>query len=213
MAMSPQVFQELETVTCLLSGTSYLASRLGRVSLAALFFVRFGILAVGGRSIWMEEEKNFMCNSTQLLCTPSCFDEFSPISSFNLFALQLVVLVTHALSVTCWNRSTSQAKETRLQAHLSRRNVQITLHILCLLSRILIEGVFVFTFYKVSGGFVHPAVTHCRSHLCERFVVCTDLNAFTKNVFSLGLCAASVLSIIICCSELIITSLPRQRAK
>ncbi|XP_063313427.1 gap junction beta-1 protein-like [Pelobates fuscus] len=213
MAMSPEMFQELETMTCLLSGASQLTSRIGRVSLAAFFFVRFGLLAVGARSVWMEEEKSFICNSSQLLCAPSCFDEFSPISSFNLFALQLVVLITHALSVTCWNRSTNQAAETQLQAYLRGRKVQVVLHILCLLSRVVIEGIFIFTYYEMSGGFLHPAVTKCHTQLCEKNVICTDLNSFSKNFFSLGLCAVSALSILICLMEVVISPLHRHPPK
>ncbi|KAM8962143.1 gap junction beta-1 protein-like [Pelodytes ibericus] len=213
MAMSPEIFHEVETMTCLLSGVSQLTTRIGRVSLAAFFFVRFGILAFGARSVWMEEKRNFICNSSQVLCTPSCFEEFSPISSFNIFALQLIVLVTHSLSVTCWNRSTYQPKETQLQAYLRGKKTQTILHMLCLLSRVLIEGVFIFTFYKVFGGFVLPAETRCHTHLCERFVTCTDLNAVSKNVFNACLCAASALSIIICLRELVVALLPKHAAK
>ncbi|XP_075467543.1 gap junction beta-1 protein-like [Ascaphus truei] len=202
MAMSPKLFQEVETVTCLLSGTSHLTSRLGRVSLAVLFFTRCGFLAVGGRTVWREEEKDFVCNSSRLLCTSSCFDDFSPISPFNLFSLQLVVLLTHALSVACFRRPDSQAKAGWLQAHFRGRMAQLWLHLLCLLSRVLIEGIFVLTFYKVSGGLLRPAVTHCHSQLCEPQVTCIDLNSTTKNIFSLCLCAVSTASCMVCLGEI-----------
>uniref|UniRef100_A0A8C5LWG1 Connexin N-terminal domain-containing protein n=1 Tax=Leptobrachium leishanense TaxID=445787 RepID=A0A8C5LWG1_9ANUR len=194
-------------------GASQRTSRIGRVTLAALFFVRFGILALGARTIWMEESKNFICNSSQMLCTPSCFDEFSPISSFNLFALQLVVLFTHALSVTYWSRSTNQASETWLQAYFRERKFQVIMHMLCLLSRMVIESVFIYTYYEVTGGVWLPEVTQCRTRFCEKNVICTDMNSFGKNIFSLSLCVVSFTSIIICSLELVLSLLPRRSPK
>ncbi|KAM4807843.1 gap junction beta-1 protein-like [Rhinophrynus dorsalis] len=201
--MYPQQFLGLETVMCLISGASHLTSRLGQGILTILFFIRFGILAVGARTLWKEEEKNFICNSTQLLCPASCFDEFCPISSFNLFSLQLVVLLTHSLSVACYNRTEYKAKEGWLQAHCRGRKAQMKLHMLCLLSRLFIESLFIFIYFKVSGGLLHPEWTQCHSHLCEPFVTCMDLNSGIKNVFSLCLCAVSAFCGTICLVELV----------
>ncbi|XP_068127323.1 gap junction beta-1 protein-like [Hyperolius riggenbachi] len=203
MAMSSEAFQEVETATCMLSGTSSLTSRLSRVCLVVLFCVRCGLLLVGCRTIWQDEEKNFICNSTRILCKPSCFDEFSPISSFNLFSLQTVALVTHAMCVAFLTRSGYQAKEGWLHAQLRRKTVQMKLHILGLISRILIEGLFILTFYKVTEGFIHRRTIHCHTAMCEPFVFCTDINSTIKNVFSLCMCAASAASVMICAWELL----------
>ncbi|XP_018419950.1 PREDICTED: gap junction beta-1 protein-like [Nanorana parkeri] len=207
MAMSAEAYQELETATCLLSGSSSLASRLGRVCLAVLFCARFGILIVGYRTVWEEEEKNFHCNTSNLLCRPICFDEFSPISSFNIFSLHLVVLLTHSMCVIYFSSSAYQVKEGWLHSQLRRKSVQTKLHIIVLISRILIEGLFIFTFYKVTDGFAHRRTTRCETTLCEPFVICTDLNAFLKNILSLCHCAASAASAMICFKELL-TCLP-----
>ncbi|KAM5193299.1 gap junction beta-3 protein-like [Mantella aurantiaca] len=203
MAMSAEAYQEVETATCILSGSSSLASRLSRVCLAVLLCARFGILIFGYRTVWENEENNFHCNTSKILCKPSCFDEFSPFSSFNLFALQLVALLTHSLCVVCFSRSAYQGKEGWLHSQLRRKTVQMKLHIIALISRILIEGLFILTFYKVTVGFVHSRTTQCHTTLCEPFVICTDINATAKDIFSLCLCAASAASAMICFWELL----------
>ncbi|XP_063777206.1 gap junction beta-1 protein-like [Pseudophryne corroboree] len=210
MAMSPEAFQEVETTTCLLSGATSLASRLSRACLAVLFFIRFGILLIGCRTIWQDEEKDFICNSSKLLCKPSCFDEFSPISSFNLFSLQMVALLTHSLCVACFSRSSYQAREGWLHAQLRRKQVQRKLHVIILMSRMFIEGIFIFTFYKVTDGFVHKRTVQCHSTLCESLVTCTDANPTIKSIFSMCLCTASAASAIICLWELVTSLQPMQ---
>ncbi|XP_077108762.1 gap junction beta-1 protein-like [Ranitomeya variabilis] len=207
MAMSPEVFQEVETTTCLLSGVSSIASKMSRAILSVLLFIRIGILLLGCKTVWLDEEKDFLCNSTRLLCLPSCFDEFSPISSFNLFSLQMVALLTHSLCVAFFARSTFQARDGWLHAQLRRKNVQFNLHFIGLISRILIEVLFILTYYKITEGFVHRRTIHCQSTLCEKSVICTDVNSTVKNIFSLCLCAASGVSAMICWWELIV-SLP-----
>lgn len=203
MAMTAEAYQEVEIATCLLSGSSSLASRIGRVGLAVLLCARLGILMVGYRTIWQDEEKNFHCNTSKLLCKPSCFDEFSPFSSFNLFALQLVCLLTQSMCVVCFTRSAYQGKEGWMHAQLRKRTVQMKLHIIALMSRILIEGLFILTFYKVTEGFVQKRTTQCHTTLCEPFVICTDINAAVKNILNLCLCAASAASAMICFWELL----------
>lgn len=203
MAMSPEAFQEVETTTCMLSGMSSIASRISRALLSVLFFLRFGILLLGCKTVWLDEEKDFVCNSTRLLCAPSCFDDFSPISSFNLFSLQIVALLTHALCVTCFTRPAFQQREGWIQTQLRRKKVQFTFHVIGLISRMIIEVLFILTYYKVTEGFVHRSRIRCRSTLCEKSVICTDVRSFVKNMFSLCLCAASATSAAICLWELV----------
>ncbi|KAE8631701.1 hypothetical protein XENTR_v10001281 [Xenopus tropicalis] len=194
--------QEMETVTCLLTGVSHFTSELGRTILIILSFIRFGILAVGSQTLWKDEEMDFSCNSTQLLCQPSCFDEYCPISSFNLFSLQLVVLFTLSLSLICYMPSKYKNREGSLLGHLQGRN-QLKLHILHLLSRILIESIFIVTFFKVSPGLLQSGVAQCHSVQCEAFVICVDLKEEAKQMFSIGFCAASAVSGFICLGELL----------
>ncbi|XP_056407994.1 gap junction beta-1 protein-like [Hyla sarda] len=203
MAMSPEAFQEVETATCLLSGMSSTASKISRAILSILFFIRFGILLLGCKTIWQDEEKDFQCNSTKLLCKPSCFDEFSPISSFNLFSLQMVALLTHSLCVACFTRSAFQAREGWLHAQLKRKKVQFNLHVIGLISRMIIELLFILTYYNITEGFVHRRMINCHSTMCEKSVLCTDVNSAVKNIFSLCLCAASATSAMICLWELV----------
>ncbi|OCT97530.1 hypothetical protein XELAEV_18009758mg [Xenopus laevis] len=190
----------METVVCLLSGASHLISELGQATLTILCFIRFGILAVGSQTLWKDEEKHYTCNSTQLLCQPTCFDEYSPISSFNLFSLQLVVLFTLSLSLVCYNQSRHKNREGSLLSHFQGRN-QLKLHILHLLSRMLIESIFIFTFFNVSTG--QSGAAQCHSAHCEAFVSCLDLREGAKKMVSLGFCTASAVSGMICLGELL----------
>ncbi|KAM9329545.1 gap junction beta-1 protein-like [Gastrophryne carolinensis] len=204
MALSAEAYEQFETVTCLLSGATSLTSRIGRVVLSLFFSARFGILAFGARSAWLNEAKDFQCNSTQTLCHPSCFDEFSPISSYNFFALQMVVLFSHALCVAGYNHLSHQQSTGWLQTQLRKKNVQMKLHIIGLTSRMLIEVLFILMFYKETKGFVHRRTTWCQTPLCEPFVFCTDTSSTLKYFFSLALCAASVVSAMTCFWELVL---------
>ncbi|OCU00449.1 hypothetical protein XELAEV_18006226mg [Xenopus laevis] len=192
----------METVTCLLSGASHLTSELGRATLTILCFIRFGILAVGSETVWKDEEKDFTCNSSQLLCPLSCFDEYCPISSFNLFSLQLVVLFTLSLSFVCYNQSHRKNREGSLLGHLQGRH-QLKLHILHLLSRSLIETILIFTFFKVSTGLLQSGAAQCQSLYCEPFVICVDQREGAKKMFSFGFCTASAVSGMVCLGELL----------
>ncbi|XP_029469404.1 gap junction beta-2 protein-like [Rhinatrema bivittatum] len=198
---------DVETITCLLSGTGMHATRLGRTCLALLFFTRLGVLAVGAKTLYRNEDEDFVCNSSHRSCTGACFNNYSPISPFNLFILQAVVLFTHALAVANYFRHNSQAKDNWLQRKFRSRLGQDRQHFVSVLAKAMIEGIFLTTFYKLYDGLQRPSIVQCATMPCESLVTCTVQKAGEKDVFNLCMNAMSLACLLLCLKELCHTGL------
>nr|XP_033812653.1 gap junction beta-2 protein-like [Geotrypetes seraphini]XP_033812654.1 gap junction beta-2 protein-like [Geotrypetes seraphini]XP_033812655.1 gap junction beta-2 protein-like [Geotrypetes seraphini] len=198
---------DIETITCLLSGMSIQASRLGRTCLALFFFTRLGFLVVGAKTLYKNEEGDFVCNSSLQSCSSVCFNSYSPISPFNLFTLQVVVLFTHALTVASHFRHNSQAKSTWLQSRLRSRLGLDKQHFLSILAKAMIEGIFVVTFYKIFDALQRPAAIQCDAIPCENLITCTVQKAGAKNGFNLCMNIMALACLFVCLNELYLTGL------
>ncbi|XP_030075635.1 gap junction beta-6 protein [Microcaecilia unicolor] len=198
---------DVETIICLFSGLRMQATRLGTTCLALLFFTRLGLLVVGAKTLYKNEEGDFVCNSSLQSCSSACFNTYSPISPFNLFTLQVVVLFTHALTVASYFQHNSQAKATWLQSRLRSRLGLDKQHFLSILAKAMIEGIFIITFYKIYDGFQRPATVQCTTIPCENLVTCTVQKAREKNGFNLCMNTMSVACLFVCLNELYLTGL------
>ncbi|XP_069468327.1 gap junction beta-2 protein-like [Ambystoma mexicanum] len=192
---------EVETVSCLLSGASARTTPLGRACLAVLFCLRLGALAIGAKTLWRHEERDFTCNSSSEICHSSCFDAFSPVSPFNFFTLQLVVLLTQALALANYSRQNSAAKGRWLRYPFKSRAGLVRLHFLFLLAKMAIECIFLITFCELYGGLLQPGVVKCHLDQCEEHVACLVHNSSAKNVFNVFMLSASFSCILLCLAE------------
>ncbi|XP_058019172.1 gap junction beta-7 protein-like [Ahaetulla prasina] len=186
---------EKETVTTLLSGTGGPAPRLCRASLAGLMVLRLGFLILGAATVWRDESADLRCNSTQQSCLIACWDEAFPISPLNLFLLQAASLLTHSLAcVFLYPSLDVQGKCLGGQSQPWGGGLELRLHLVNLLAKTLLEGLFVVTFHSLYSHYPEtlyfpPSVS------CPEATQCTIQAANWKAAFSLFIAATSWASI------------------
>lgn len=186
---------EKETVTTLLSGTGGQAPRLCRAILASLTVFRLGFLILGAATVWRDESADLRCNSTQRGCLLACWDEAFPISPYNLFLLQAASLLTHGLAcVFLFPSPDVQGKGLGGQSQPWGSGLELRLHLVNLLAKTLLEGLFVMTFHSLYSHYPEtlyfpPSVS------CPEATRCTIQVASWKEAFSLFIAATSWASI------------------
>ncbi|XP_048353742.1 gap junction beta-3 protein-like [Sphaerodactylus townsendi] len=180
----------------LFSGTTGLAPPLARAGLSILMAVRLAALAVGTRSLWRDEMGDLICNSTAS-CRLVCFDASFPVSPFTLFLLQAAFVSAHGLACSfLWRPPDSQGK-----GWLCRKTQQLRLHVLAVLARMLLEGIFLVTFHALYGHY--PQLLRCpASKLCPNIVVCAIQNARWKDAFDFFMAGTSWTAVAICLTVL-----------
>ncbi|KAM6224730.1 gap junction gamma-2 protein [Rhynchocyon petersi] len=66
----------------------------GKVWLTVLIVFRIVLTAVGGESIYSDEQSKFTCNTRQPGCDNVCYDAFAPLSHVRFWVFQIVVIST-----------------------------------------------------------------------------------------------------------------------
>uniref|UniRef100_A0A8C9BHU0 Gap junction protein n=1 Tax=Phocoena sinus TaxID=42100 RepID=A0A8C9BHU0_PHOSS len=66
----------------------------GKVWLTVLVVFRIVLTAVGGESIYSDEQTKFTCNTRQPGCDNVCYDAFAPLSHVRFWVFQIVVIST-----------------------------------------------------------------------------------------------------------------------
>ncbi|CAO2643310.1 Gap junction gamma-2 protein [Lemmus lemmus] len=66
----------------------------GKVWLTVLVVFRIVLTAVGGESIYSDEQSKFTCNTRQPGCDNVCYDAFAPLSHVRFWVFQIVVIST-----------------------------------------------------------------------------------------------------------------------
>ncbi|XP_044294308.1 gap junction gamma-1 protein-like [Varanus komodoensis] len=66
----------------------------GKVWLTMLIVFRIVLTAVGGESIYYDEQSKFVCNTQQPGCENVCYDAFAPLSHVRFWIFQIIVIAT-----------------------------------------------------------------------------------------------------------------------
>ncbi|KAM6466252.1 gap junction beta-5 protein-like [Liasis olivaceus] len=182
---------EKEAAIALLSGTGSRAPRLCRASLASLTVFRLGSLAVGAATVWQDESGDLWCNSTHQSCLLSCLDEAFPVSPFNLFLLQTASLLAHGLAcVFLFPSPDAQEKGRCGQSQLRGRGLELRFHLVNLLAKILLEGIFVMTFHSLYSRY--PEILYFPPSMsCPEATWCIIRVTGWKGAFNLWMAATS----------------------
>ncbi|KAK9409073.1 gap junction beta-6 protein-like [Crotalus adamanteus] len=186
---------EKEAITTLLSGTGDQAPGLCRASLASLTVFRLGFLILGAATVWRDESADLLCNSTRPSCLLACWDEAFPISPLNLFLLQTASLLTHGLAcVFLFPSRDVQGKGLGGQSQPWSHGLKLRLHLVNLLAKTLLEGLFVMTFHSLYSHYPEtfdfpPSVS------CPEATWCTIQGASRKEAFGLLIAGTSWASI------------------
>ncbi|XP_074857381.1 gap junction gamma-1 protein-like [Carettochelys insculpta] len=66
----------------------------GKVWLTVLIVFRIVLTAVGGESIYYDEQSKFVCNTQQPGCENVCYDAFAPLSHVRFWIFQIIAVAT-----------------------------------------------------------------------------------------------------------------------
>lgn len=69
----------------------------GKIWLTVLIVFRIVLTAVGGESIYYDEQSKFVCNTAQPGCENVCYDTFAPLSHVRFWVFQIILVATPSL--------------------------------------------------------------------------------------------------------------------
>ncbi|XP_029460832.1 gap junction gamma-1 protein-like [Rhinatrema bivittatum] len=69
----------------------------GKVWLTMLIIFRIVLTAVGGESIYYDEQSKFVCNTQQPGCENVCYDAFAPLSHVRFWVFQIIMITTPSI--------------------------------------------------------------------------------------------------------------------
>lgn len=81
-------------LTRLLDEISNHSTFVGKIWLTLFIVFRIVLTAVGGESIYSDEQSNFVCNTLQPGCENVCYDAFAPLSHIRFWAFQVIMIAT-----------------------------------------------------------------------------------------------------------------------
>ncbi|CAL9699666.1 unnamed protein product [Knipowitschia caucasica] len=69
----------------------------GKIWLTVLIVFRIVLTAVGGESIYYDEQSKFVCNTAQPGCENVCYNAFAPLSHVRFWVFQIILVATPSL--------------------------------------------------------------------------------------------------------------------
>lgn len=81
-------------LTRLLDEISNHSTFVGKVWLTVLIIFRIVLTAVGGETIYYDEQSKFICNTQQPGCENVCYDAFAPLSHVRFWIFQVILITT-----------------------------------------------------------------------------------------------------------------------
>eukprot|EP00064_Thunnus_orientalis_P008382 superscaffoldBa00000993_g8405 len=81
-------------LTRLLDEISNHSTFVGKVWLTVLIIFRIVLTAVGGETIYHDEQSKFVCNTQQPGCENVCYDAFAPLSHVRFWIFQVIMITT-----------------------------------------------------------------------------------------------------------------------
>ncbi|XP_005286351.1 gap junction gamma-2 protein isoform X1 [Chrysemys picta bellii] len=102
----------------------------GKVWLTVLIVFRIVLTAVGGESIYSDEQSKFTCNTKQPGCDNVCYDAFAPLSHVRFWVFQIIMISTPSimyLGYAIHRIARSSEEEKRLKV-LKKKKKQFALN-------------------------------------------------------------------------------------
>ncbi|XP_077424921.1 gap junction gamma-1 protein-like [Vanacampus margaritifer] len=81
-------------LTRLLDEISNHSTFVGKIWLTVLILFRLVLTAVGGETIYYDEQSKFVCNTQQPGCENVCYDAFAPLSHVRFWIFQVIMITT-----------------------------------------------------------------------------------------------------------------------
>ncbi|KAJ8268098.1 hypothetical protein COCON_G00132700 [Conger conger] len=95
----------------------------GKVWLTVLIIFRIVLTAVGGESIYSDEQAKFTCNTKQPGCDNVCYDAFAPLSHVRFWVFQIIMISTPSIMYLGYaiHKIARTSEEERRKYHRSRK--------------------------------------------------------------------------------------------
>uniref|UniRef100_A0A3Q0RJS4 Gap junction protein n=1 Tax=Amphilophus citrinellus TaxID=61819 RepID=A0A3Q0RJS4_AMPCI len=175
----------------------------GKIWLTVLIVFRIVLTAVGGESIYYDEQSKFVCNSAQPGCENVCYDAFAPLSHVRFWVFQIILVATPSLmylgyAVNKIARVEEKAEKVESDGvrHDGRHRIKedglMRVYVVQLLVRSLMEVAFLCGQYALYG-FSVPASYTCSDLPCPHSVDCFVSRPTEKTIFLLIMYTVSLL--------------------
>ncbi|EOA96149.1 Gap junction gamma-1 protein, partial [Anas platyrhynchos] len=169
----------------------------GKIWLSVLIVFRIVLTAVGGESIYYDEQSKFVCNTQQPGCENVCYDAFAPLSHVRFWIFQIIMVATPSVLYLgfAMHRIARMPESTEGgEKHDGRRRIKqdglMRAYVLHLLCRSLLEMAFLFGQYLLYRFEVSPSYVCSRSP-CPHTVDCFVSRPTEKTIFLLIMYAVS----------------------
>uniref|UniRef100_A0A3B3ZWD7 Gap junction protein n=1 Tax=Periophthalmus magnuspinnatus TaxID=409849 RepID=A0A3B3ZWD7_9GOBI len=167
----------------------------GKLWLTVLIVFRIVLTAVGGESIYYDEQSKFVCNSGQPGCENVCYDAFAPLSHVRFWVFQIILVAMPSL-IYMGYRVHSGESRGRLHPqeptprpkirHDGRRRIRdeglMRVYVLQLVTRTVLEAGFLAGQYLLYGFRVKPIFV-CSGNPCPHSVDCFVSRPTEKTIF------------------------------
>ncbi|XP_053739087.1 gap junction protein gamma 2 [Synchiropus splendidus] len=111
-------------LTRLLEEIHHHSTFVGKVWLTVLIIFRIVLTAVGGESIYSDEQTKFTCNTKQPGCDNVCYDAFAPLSHVRFWVFQIIMISTPSIMYMGYaihKIARTSEEERRKQARLQKK--------------------------------------------------------------------------------------------
>ncbi|MBN3280162.1 CXG1 protein, partial [Polyodon spathula] len=195
----------------------------GKIWFTILIVFRIVLTAVGGESIYYDEQSKFVCNTQQPGCENVCYDAFAPLSHVRFWIFQIILISTPSIMMPVIQRGANrdyeeaedngeedpmifedielekEEKVEKKQQHDGRRRIKqdglMKVYVLQLLARSVFEVSFLFGQYILYGFEVMPSYVCSRSP-CPHTVDCFVSRPTEKTIFLLIMYVVSALCLV-----------------
>ncbi|XP_014390346.1 PREDICTED: gap junction gamma-2 protein [Myotis brandtii] len=164
-------------LTRLLEEIHHHSTFVGKVWLTVLVVFRIVLTAVGGESIYSDEQTKFTCNTRQPGCDNVCYDAFAPLSHVRFWVFQIVVISTPSVMYLGYA-------------------VHLRVYVAQLVARAAFEVAFLVGQYLLYG-FEVPPFFPCSRRPCPHVVDCFVSRPTEKTVFLLVMYVVSCLCLLL----------------
>uniref|UniRef100_A0A8B9R781 Gap junction protein n=1 Tax=Anas platyrhynchos TaxID=8839 RepID=A0A8B9R781_ANAPL len=167
----------------------------GKVWLTVLIVFRIVLTAVGGESIYSDEQSKFTCNTKQPGCDNVCYDAFAPLSHVRFWVFQIIMISTPSVMYLGYAihriaRSAEEEKKRIQQEGLMK------IYVFQLLTRASFEVCFLIGQYLLYG-FEVEAYFVCNRLPCPHTVDCFVSRPTEKTIFLLVMYVVSCLCLLL----------------
>uniref|UniRef100_A0A8D0CZI5 Gap junction protein n=1 Tax=Sander lucioperca TaxID=283035 RepID=A0A8D0CZI5_SANLU len=159
----------------------------GKLWLTVLIVFRIVLTAVGGESIYYDEQSKFVCNSGQPGCENVCYDAFAPLSHVRFWVFQIILVAMPSLMYMGYPKEEVVLLQLEQEEGATRtgspgKSGLMRVYVLQLVTRTLLEAGFLAGQYLLYGFRVTPVFV-CSGKPCPHSVDCFVSRPTEKTIF------------------------------